>query len=426
MAVVVGVSFKRAGKVYYFDPGELELELGTPVIVETARGMECGEVVTGRKEVGEEELVQPLKPVIRAATQQDLKTIEQNEKKELEAFDIATKRIAAHGLEMKLVGVEYTFDGSKIVFYFTANGRVDFRELVKDLASVFKTRIELRQIGVRDEAKMIGGLGACGRTICCRAFLGDFQPVSIKMAKEQNLLLNPTKISGLCGRLMCCLKYEQDGYEEVYKNVPRQGKEAMTPDGRGVVAQVKAIRGKLAVRISLPDRSTEVRDYDFADVSLAKPLTEEELAQQKAAAEEAERLAERQAELRAQRAAQKQQRLSNRPQREAPPKAKEYVEPKDQQEEPPKKEKRDQAPRERRPRPPRPPKEHRDGQGQQRNQGQEGAPSPQREGQGQRPPRQRGPRSRRPKQPREGQEGNGQNNREGQETRRAQQTQQPQ
>ena len=258
MAVVVGVSFKRAGKVYYFDPGELELELGTPVIVETARGMECGEVVTGRKEVGEEELVQPLKPVIRAATQQDLKTIEQNEKKELEAFDIATKRIAAHGLEMKLVGVEYTFDGSKIVFYFTANGRVDFRELVKDLASVFKTRIELRQIGVRDEAKMIGGLGACGRTICCRAFLGDFQPVSIKMAKEQNLLLNPTKISGLCGRLMCCLKYEQDGYEEVYKNVPRQGKEVMTPDGRGVVAQVKAIRGKLAVRISLPDRSTEV------------------------------------------------------------------------------------------------------------------------------------------------------------------------
>ncbi|MGN1248895.1 MAG: stage 0 sporulation family protein, partial [Candidatus Spyradocola sp.] len=231
MTTVIGVSFKRAGKMYYFDPNGLELHTGDQVIVETARGMECGDVVTDLREVPDEEVVQPLKAVIRVATDEDRRRIAVNARKEAEAFEIGQARIAHHQLEMKLVDVEYTFDVSKIIFYFTANGRIDFRELVKDLASIFKTRIELRQIGVRDEAKMIGGLGSCGRPICCRTFLGDFQPVSIKMAKEQNLLLNPTKISGLCGRLMCCLKYEQDTYDEVYKRTPRVGKEVITPDG---------------------------------------------------------------------------------------------------------------------------------------------------------------------------------------------------
>ncbi len=413
MAQVVGVSFKRSGKVYFFDPGELPVESGMSVVVETARGVELGEVTSGCREVTEEELVQPLKPVLRIATEQDLARAKQNEQKELEAFDIGQQRIAAHGLEMKLVGVEYTFDGSKIVFYFTANGRVDFRELVKDLASVFKTRIELRQIGVRDEAKMIGGLGACGRTICCRAFLGDFEPVSIKMAKEQNLLLNPTKISGLCGRLMCCLKYEQDAYDEVYKTVPRQGKEVMTPDGRGVVTQVKAIRGKLAVRVTLPDRTTEVRDYPFEDVSIAKPLTEEEIAAQKAAAEEAERLAERQAELKAQRAAQKQQRMNNRPKPSAPPKAKEYLDPQEREALGQAEEKEPgREPRERRPRPPRPRREHKaEGQPNQRAQAEQGRREGESAKDGPRPegqqPRQR-PRSHRPRRPSEQNGGNSQ------------------
>ncbi len=383
MAIVVGVSFKMAGKVYYFDPGQLELAEGTPVIVETARGLECGEVATPSKEIADEDIMQPLKPVLRVATEQDLSRIEQNKKKEIEAFAIGNERIAAQGLEMKLVNVEYTFDGSKIIFYFTANGRVDFRELVKDLASIFKIRIELRQIGVRDEAKMIGGLGACGRTVCCRAFLGDFAPVSIKMAKEQNLLLNPAKISGLCGRLMCCLKYEQDSYDEIHKSVPRQGKEVMTPDGRGVVTQVKAIRGLLSVRVTLPDRTTDVRDYPFEEVSLAQPLTAEELAQKKAADEEAERLAERQAELKAQRAAQKQQRLQNRPAREAPPKAKEYIAPEDKPE--PAEEEQPFAPRpprERRPRPPKNRDHHHEGQGQKK---QPNGPHTNAEGQEQKP-----------------------------------------
>ena len=249
MTTVIGVSFKRAGKMYYFDPNGLELHIGDKAIVETARGMECGDVVTEVKEVEDDEVVQPLKTVIRAATEEDLKKIALNTRKEAEAFAIGQARIAHHQLEMKLVDVEYTFDVSKIIFYFTANGRIDFRELVKDLASIFKTRIELRQIGVRDEAKMIGGLGSCGRPICCRTFLGDFQPVSIKMAKEQNLLLNPTKISGLCGRLMCCLKYEQDTYDEVYHSVPRVGKEVITPDGRGIVSEVAVIRENIKVRM---------------------------------------------------------------------------------------------------------------------------------------------------------------------------------
>jgi len=207
---VVGVRFKRAGKIYYFDPLEIDLRKGDHVIVETARGLEYGEVVTPIREVPPEDVVAPLKTVIRKATPEDALQLAENKRKEKEAFGIAVERIAAHGLEMKLVDVEHTFDGSKIIFYFTADGRVDFRELVKDLASIFRTRIELRQIGVRDEAKMLGGLGTCGRPLCCSTFLGDFAPVSIKMAKEQNLSLNPGKISGLCGRLMCCLRYESE------------------------------------------------------------------------------------------------------------------------------------------------------------------------------------------------------------------------
>ena len=269
MTTVIGVSFKRAGKMYYFDPNGLEMHVGDQVIVETARGMECGDVVTEIRQVEDEEVVQPLKAVIRLATDEDRRRIAINTKKEGEAFEIGQARIAYHQLEMKLVDVEYTFDVSKIIFYFTANGRIDFRELVKDLASIFKTRIELRQIGVRDEAKMIGGLGSCGRPICCRTFLGDFQPVSIKMAKEQNLLLNPTKISGLCGRLMCCLKYEQDTYDEVYKRVPKVGKEVVTPDGRGTVAEIAVIREKIRVRISVKDGVTEFREYGFDEVQLA-------------------------------------------------------------------------------------------------------------------------------------------------------------
>ncbi len=214
MQVVVGVSFKKAGKVYYFDPSDFELRYDDKVIVETSRGIELGEVVINPKEVSEEEIIQPLKKVIRKATTKDLEQLEINQQKELEAYDICLEKIAKHGLPMKLVDVEYTFDNNKVIFYFTAEGRVDFRELVKDLASVFRTRIELRQIGVRDEAKMIGGLGPCGLQLCCKTFLREFEPISIKMAKTQELSLNPAKISGICGRLMCCLRYECDTYED--------------------------------------------------------------------------------------------------------------------------------------------------------------------------------------------------------------------
>lgn len=213
MIKVVGIRFKPAGKIYYFDPGELEIKREDNVIVETVRGLEFGKVVIGMREVPEQEVVLPLKKVIRLATREDVAQMEENKGKEAEAKEICLKKIQDHNLPMKLIDVEYTFDGSKVIFYFTAEGRVDFRELVKDLASVFRTRIELRQIGVRDEAKMLGGIGSCGRVLCCASFLGDFEPVSIRMAKDQNLSLNPTKISGICGRLMCCLKYESEGYE---------------------------------------------------------------------------------------------------------------------------------------------------------------------------------------------------------------------
>lgn len=247
MAEIIGVRFKSAGKVYYFDPDSMQLEKGTKVIVETARGVECGEVAMANRQVEDEGIVKPLKKVMRAATAEDLKKVEENKVREKQAFGICNEKIAKHKLEMKLVDVEFTFDNNKILFYFTADGRVDFRELVKDLASVFRTRIELRQIGVRDEAKMMGGLGICGRPFCCSTFLGEFQPVSIKMAKEQGMSLNPSKISGTCGRLMCCLKYEQEAYEELLRNTPRQGALVRTKDGKGTVVEVNLLTGMLKV-----------------------------------------------------------------------------------------------------------------------------------------------------------------------------------
>ena len=270
MATVIGVRFKKAGKVYYFDPSDVWPRPGDNVVVETTRGVELGEVVTGAREVADDQIVAPLKKVVRVATEEDVRRAEYNEKREAEAFRICQEKVAKHKLEMKLVSVEYTFDNSKIIFYFTANGRVDFRELVKDLAGVFKTRIELRQIGVRDEAKMLGGLGSCGRPICCGTFLGDFQPVSIKMAKEQNLSLNPTKISGLCGRLMCCLKYEQDCYSQTLKKLPKVGKDIVTPDGVGVLAEINAIRERVKVRIKIDD-DFDVREYAIDEVRKPGP-----------------------------------------------------------------------------------------------------------------------------------------------------------
>ena len=284
MVNVIGVRFQNAGKLYFFDPGPFWPTPGNFVVVETARGIEFGEVVTGIREMNDEQLTAPLKKVVRVATAEDVQHAKDNKAAEKEAYAICQKKIAEHRLDMKLVSVEYTFDNSKILFYFTANGRVDFRSLVKDLASVFRTRIELRQIGVRDEAKMLGGLGPCGRPICCGAFLGDFQPVSIKMAKEQNLSLNPNKISGVCGRLMCCLKYEQDNYEQTRKRMPKVGKEVITPDGPGTVWDLNIIKETVRVRIQKGD-SSELRDYPVEDVQrpgaqnqqrAEKPATEEE------------------------------------------------------------------------------------------------------------------------------------------------------
>lgn len=270
MKTVVGVRFKRVGKIYYFDPGNIALNAGDGVIVETARGVEYGDVIVAPREVAEKEIVSPLKKVLRKATEKDLKVLENNLNKEYEAFQIALKKIDKHEMDMKLVDVEYTFDGSKVIFYFTADGRVDFRELVKDLAHHFKTRIELRQIGVRDEAKMLGGLGKCGRPICCGSFLGEFQPVSIKMAKEQSISLNPTKISGLCGRLMCCLNYEQKYYEQMRKRMPKINREVVTPDGPATVLENNAITEKVKVRITLPDETVEVREYPLDEITIPR------------------------------------------------------------------------------------------------------------------------------------------------------------
>ncbi len=255
MIEIVGVRFQNSGKVYYFAPGGLTLPVGTQVVVETARGQECGTVTIANREIDDENVVAPLKPVIRMMTEEDFRTLEQNRQKEKRAFGVCEQKIAARGLNMKLVDVTCTFDNSKLLFYFTAESRVDFRELVKDLAAVFRTRIELRQIGVRDEAKMFGGLGVCGREFCCRGYLGDFQPVSIKMAKEQGLSLNPTKISGTCGRLMCCLKHEQAVYEELQKITPRIGSIVKTPNGKGRVEDANLITGMLRIK---PDKEDDV------------------------------------------------------------------------------------------------------------------------------------------------------------------------
>lgn len=256
---IIGVRFKSVGKIYYFDPLNYPVKLSDKVIVETTKGVECGDVVLTDREIDENSFDIPIKPIIRIATAQDLITIEKNKIKEQEAFKICQEKIAAHKLNMNLIEAECTFDNNKLLFYFTAENRVDFRELVKDLASVFRTRIELRQIGVRDEAKMLGGLGICGQPFCCSRFLGEFQPVSIKMAKEQGLSLNPTKISGTCGRLMCCLKYEQDSYEDLLKHTPKAGAIVVTADGKGVVEEVNLITGNLRVKLDKTDNVITVK-----------------------------------------------------------------------------------------------------------------------------------------------------------------------
>ncbi|SOC44689.1 PSP1 domain-containing protein [Ureibacillus acetophenoni] len=254
---VVGVRFKKAGKIYYFDPAMYLLEKGQHVIVETARGVEFGKVVVPMKQVGEKDVVLPLKQVLRPADERDILQVEENQAESKKAFELANQKITEHQLDMKLVDVEYTFDRNKIIFYFTAEGRVDFRELVKDLAAIFRTRIELRQIGVRDEAKLLGGIGPCGRMLCCSTFLGDFDPVSIKMAKDQNLSLNPTKISGICGRLMCCLKYENDDYENAKEGMPDIGELTMTPDGYGKVVGINVLERIIQVYLEEQERTAE-------------------------------------------------------------------------------------------------------------------------------------------------------------------------
>lgn len=271
MIEVVGIRFKRAGKMYYFDPAGLKLAKEDGAIVETARGMEYGVVTKSNTRVPKEAVVAPLKRVLRKATPEDTKTIEQNRKKEKDAFGICLEKIAKLGLDMKLVDVEMTFDRNKLIFYFTSDGRVDFRELVKELAAVFRMRIELRQIGVRDEAKMLSGIGICGRPLCCASFLGDFHPVSIKMAKEQNLSLNPTKISGVCGRLMCCLKYEEDVYEELNKKLPRTGDIIATPDGTGEILATNVLmqQVKAAVRKTENDAPT-IGFYHVDEIKLIR------------------------------------------------------------------------------------------------------------------------------------------------------------
>lgn len=267
MTRVIGVRFRQAGKIYFFAPGKLHIKQGDKVIVETARGVEFGSVVTGPKEVPDEEIMQPLKSVIRVATEEDKRTEERNREKEKEAFEICLEKIRKHNLEMKLINAEYTFDNNKVLFYFTADGRIDFRELVKDLAAVFRTRIELRQIGVRDETKIRGGIGVCGRPLCCHTYLSEFAPVSIKMAKEQNLSLNPTKISGVCGRLMCCLTNEEETYEELNSHLPGIGDYVTTNDGlKGEVQSVSVLRQLVKVIVTLEDDEKEIREYKVSEL----------------------------------------------------------------------------------------------------------------------------------------------------------------
>ena len=290
MTKVIGVRFRRAGKVYFFSPGKLEIRHGDNVIVETARGVEFGSVVTGPREVEEERISQPLKSVIRIANRDDYRREEKNREKEKKAFTICQEKIRKHGLEMKLIDAEYTFDNNKVLFYFTADGRIDFRELVKDLAGVFKTRIELRQIGVRDETKILGGIGICGRQLCCHTYLTEFAPVSIKMAKEQNLSLNPSKISGVCGRLMCCLTNEEQTYEELNSRLPVVGDTVTTPEKlKGDVQTVNVLRQLVKVVVTLDNDEKEVREYRAAELRF-KPrrkkkdmkISKEEMAQLKA------------------------------------------------------------------------------------------------------------------------------------------------
>ena len=284
MTRVIGVRFRNVGKIYYFSPKDLEIHTGDHVIVETARGVEYGHVVLAPRDVEDEKVIQPLKEVIRIANPQDDKKEEINRKKEKEAFQVCLKKIREHSLEMKLIDVEYTFDNNKILFYFTADGRIDFRELVKDLAAIFKTRIELRQIGVRDETKILGGIGICGRPLCCHTYLSEFVPVSIKMAKEQNLSLNPTKISGVCGRLMCCLKNEEETYEELNRKLPNTGDRVTTPEGLKVEVQsVNVLRQLVKVIVDVEDEK-EIREYQASELKFKSrqkkeklKLTEEEI-----------------------------------------------------------------------------------------------------------------------------------------------------
>ena len=281
MAIIIGVRFREIGRVYYFDPSEHDAQKGDRVIVETARGIECGEVVQERSEVPDEEIKKPLKPLIRIATEQDLQNVAGKAAKEAEAFSVGEEKIAKHALDMKLVNVEYTFDGSKIIFNFTADQRVDFRALVRDLAASFRTRIELRQIGVRDEAKLLGGLGICGRPFCCSTFMGDFHPVSINMAKGQGLSLNPSKISGTCGRLMCCLKYEETAYADAAKTLPRVGSTVETPEGSGRVVEINAVSQDIKVKLeNRMDGPPVVFRYDNEKGVIRKPMKENGLRSQ--------------------------------------------------------------------------------------------------------------------------------------------------
>lgn len=290
MVKIVGVRFRTAGKIYFFSPGDLDIKRGDHVIVETARGIEYGTVVGDAREIEEDGVVQPLKPVLRIATPKDDEQAVKNKEKEKDAFKICLEKIQAHGLEMKLIDAEYTFDNNKVLFYFTADGRVDFRELVKDLAGVFRTRIELRQIGVRDETKIRGGIGNCGRPLCCHSYLSEFIPVSIKMAKEQGLSLNPTKISGVCGRLMCCLKHEEDTYEELNRKLPNPGDRVTTPEGdEGEVHSVNVLRQRVKVIVDEGDEK-EIKEYAVEDLKFKRRHRREKMELSKEELKELERL----------------------------------------------------------------------------------------------------------------------------------------
>lgn len=271
MATVIGIRFREVGKLYYFSPGKKEVKLGDKVIVETTRGMECGTVIFGNRKLNDENINQPLKEILRVATKEDLQKVEENKEREKEAFLICKKKILEHGLDMKLISAECTFDNAKMLFYFTAEDRVDFRNLVKDLASVFRVRIELRQVGVRDETKIVGGIGSCGRPLCCHSYLSDFVPVSIKMAKEQNVSLNPTKISGVCGRLMCCLKNEADTYEYLNAKLPKIGEHIELKDGnKGIVSGTNVLRQKIKVSIQKSEEEKEIVEYKVSDIKIKK------------------------------------------------------------------------------------------------------------------------------------------------------------